>query len=185
MEKQELIKQIVEALKASGFEGTIIVSDDATGDTTVSATPHENIEEKNEQMLRAFLNSVSEGTIFVSDDAAGDTTVSATPQENIEEKNEPTDFDLSSVLAPLFEAAQVAQAAQAAQAAQIQGQALLKAQLEEELNELRCIDDVVSRAILEKEKIVADSQMMLSILARDKEAYYARANEIIEQLAYL
>ena len=182
MEKQELIKQIVEALKASGFEGTIIVSDDATGDTTVSATPQENIEEKNEQMLRAFLNSVSEGTIFVSDDAAGDTTVSATPQENIEEKNEPTDFDLSSVLAPLFEAAQVAQAAQAAQ---IQGQALLKAQLEEELNELRCIDDVVSRAILEKEKIVADSQMMLSILARDKEAYYARANEIIEQLAYL
>ena len=179
MEKQELIKQIVEALKASGFEGTIIVSDDATGDTTVSATPQENIEEKNEQMLRAFLNSVSEGTIFVSDDAAGDTTVSATPQENIEEKNEPTDFDLSSVLAPLFEAAQ------AAQAAQIQGQALLKAQLEEELNELRCIDDVVSRAILEKEKIVADNQMMLSILARDKEAYYARANEIIEQLAYL
>ena len=139
MEKQELIKQIVEALKASGFEGTIIVSDDATGDTTVSATP----------------------------------------QENIEEKNEPTDFDLSSVLAPLFEAAQ------AAQAAQIQGQALLKAQLEEELNKLRCIDDVVSRAILEKEKIVADNQMMLSILARDKEAYYARANEIIEQLAYL
>ena len=139
MEKQELIKQIVEALKASGFEGTIIVSDDATGDTTVSATP----------------------------------------QENIEEKNEPTDFDLSSVLAPLFEAAQ------AAQAAQIQGQALLKAQLEEELNELRCIDEVVSRAILEKEKIVADNQMMLSILARDKEAYYARANEIIEQLAYL
>ena len=136
MEKQELIKQIVEALKASGFEGTIIVSDDATGDTTVSATP----------------------------------------QENIEEKNEPTDFDLSSVLAPLFEAAQ---------AAQIQGQALLKAQLEEELNELRCIDEVVSRAILEKEKIVADNQMMLSILARNKEAYYARANEIIEQLAYL
>ena len=136
MEKQELIKQIVEALKASGFEGTIIVSDDATGDTTVSATP----------------------------------------QENIEEKNEPTDFDLSSVLAPLFEAAQ---------AAQIQGQALLKAQLEEELNELRCIDDVVSRAILEKEKIVADNQIMLSILARDKEAYYARANEIIKQLAYL
>ena len=173
MEKQELIKQIVEALKASGFEGTIIVSDDATGDTTVSATPQENIEEKNEQMLRAFLNSVSEGTIFVSDDAAGDTTVSATPQEPIQEV---TDFDLSSVLAPLFEAAQ---------AAQIQGQALLKAQLEEELNELRCIDDVVSRAILEKEKIVADNQMMLSILARDKEAYYARANEIIEQLAYL
>ena len=176
MEKQELIKQIVEALKASGFEGTIIVSDDATGDTTVSATPQENIEEKNEQMLRAFLNSVSEGTIFVSDDAAGDTTVSATPQENIEEKNEPTDFDLSSVLAPLFEAAQ---------AAQIQGQNPHQAQLEEELNELRRIDDVVSRAILEKEKIVADNQMMLSILARDKEAYCARANEIIEQLAYL
>ncbi len=120
MEKQELIKQILEALRASGFEGNIVVSDDA-GDTTVS-------------------------------------------------------FDLSSVLAPLFEAAQ---------AAQIQGQALLKAQLEEELNELRCIDEVVSRAILEKEKIVADNQMMLSILARDKEAYYARANEIIEQLAYL
>ena len=58
-------------------------------------------------------------------------------------------------------------------------------QLEEELNELRGIDEVVSRAILEKEKIVADNQIMLSILARDKEAYYARANEIIEQLAYL
>ena len=172
MEKQELIKQILEALKASGFEGTIIVSDDATGDTTVSATPQENIEEKNEQMLRAFLNSVFEGNIVVLDDA-GDTTVSVTPQEPIQEV---TDFDLSSVLAPLFEAAQ---------AAQIQGQALLKAQLEEELNELRCIDEVVSRAILEKEKIVADNQMMLSILARDKEAYYARANEIIEQLAYL
>ena len=96
-----------------------------------------------------------------------------TPQEPIQEV---TDFDLSSVLAPLFEAAQ---------AAQIQGQALLKAQLEEELNELRCIDEVVSRAILEKEKIVADNQMMLSILARDKEAYCARANEIIEQLAYI
>ena len=135
MEKQELIKQILEALRASGFEGNIVVSDDA-----------------------------------------GDTTVSVTPQEPIQEV---TDFDLSSVLAPLFEAAQ------AAQAAQIQGQALLKAQLEEELNELRCIDEVVSRAILEKEKIVADNQMMLSILARDKEAYYARANEIIEQLAYL
>ena len=145
MEKQELIKQILEALRASGFEGNIVVSDDA-----------------------------------------GDTTVSVTPQEPIQEV---TDFDLSSVLAPLFEAAQAAQiqgqAAQAAQAAQIQGQALLKAQLEEELNELRCIDEVVSRAILEKEKIVADNQMMLSILARDKEAYYARANEIIEQLAYL
>lgn len=135
MEKQELIKQILEALRASGFEGNIVVSDDA-----------------------------------------GDTTVSVTPQEPIQEV---TDFDLSSVLAPLFEAAQ------AAQAAQIQGQALLKAQLEEELNELRCIDEVVSRAILEKEKIVADNQMMLSILARDKEAYCARANEIIEQLAYL
>ena len=135
MEKQELIKQILEALRASGFEGNIVVSDDA-----------------------------------------GDTTVSVTPQEPIQEV---TDFDLSSVLAPLFEAAQ------AAQAAQIQGQALLKAQLEEELNELRCIDEVVSRAILEKEKIVADNQMMLSILARNKEAYYARANEIIEQLAYL
>ena len=143
MEKQELIKQIVEALKASGFEGTIIVSDDATGDTTVSATP----------------------------------------QENIEEKNEPTEFDLSSVLASLFGAAHAA--AHAAPNAQIQGQALLKAQLEEELNELRGIDEVVSRAILEKEKIVADNQIMLSILARDKEAYYARANEIIEQLAYL
>ena len=143
MEKQELIKQIVEALKASGFEGTIIVSDDATGDTTVSATP----------------------------------------QENIEEKNEPTEFDLSSVLASLFGAAHAA--AHAAPNAQIQGQALLKAQLEEELNELRGIDEVVSRAILEREKIVADNQMMLSILARDKEAYYARANEIIEQLAYL
>ena len=131
MEKQELIKQILEALRASGFEGNIVVSDDA-GDT-----------------------------------------VSVTPQEPIQEV---TDFDLSSVLAPLFEAAQ---------AAQIQGQALLKAQLEEELNELRCIDEVVSRAILEKEKIVADNQMMLSILARHKEAYYARANEIIEQLAYL
>ena len=135
MEKQELIKQILEALRASGFEGNIVVSDDA-----------------------------------------GDTTVSVTPQEPIQEV---TDFDLSSVLAPLFEAAQ------AAQAAQIQGQALLKAQLEEELNELRCIDEVVSRDILEKEKIVSDNQMMLSILARDKEAYYARANEIIEQLAYL
>ena len=135
MEKQELIKQILEALRASGFEGNIVVSDDA-----------------------------------------GDTTVSVTPQEPIQEV---TDFDLSSVLAPLFEAAQ------AAQAAQIQGQALLKAQLEEELNELRGIDDVVSRAILEREKIVADNQMMLSILARDKEAYCARANEIIEQLAYL
>ena len=132
MEKQELIKQILEALRASGFEGNIVVSDDA-----------------------------------------GDTTVSVTPQEPIQEV---TDFDLSSVLAPLFEAAQ---------AAQIQGQALLKAQLEEELNELRGIDEVVSRAILEKEKIVADNQIMLSILARDKEAYYARANEIIEQLAYL
>ena len=143
MEKQELIKQIVEALKASGFEGTI----------------------------------------FVSDDAAGDTTVSATPQENIEEKNEPTEFDLSSVLASLFGAAHAA--AHAAPNAQIQGQALLKAQLEEELNELRGIDEVVSRAILEKEKIVADNQIMLSILARDKEAYYARANEIIKQLAYL
>lgn len=136
MEKQELIKQIVEALKASGFEGTIFVSDDATGDTTVSATP----------------------------------------QETIKEEIKPTEFDLSSVLASLFGAAQ---------AAQIQGQALLKAQLEEELNELRCIDEVVSRAILEREKIVADNQIMLSILARDKEAYYARANEIIEQLAYL
>lgn len=139
MEKQELIKQIVEALKASGFEGTIIVSDDATGDTTVSATP----------------------------------------RETIKEEIEPTEFDLSSVLASLFGAAQ------AAPNAQIQGQALLKAQLEEELNELRGIDDVVSRAILEREKIVADNQMMLSILARDKEAYCARANEIIEQLAYL
>ena len=129
MEKQELIKQILEALRASGFEGNIVVSDDA-----------------------------------------GDTTVSVTPQEPIQEV---TDFDLSSVLAPLFEAAQ------------IQGQALLKAQLEEELNELRCIDEVVSRAILEKEKIVADNQIMLSILARDKEAYYALANEIIEQQAYL
>ena len=135
MEKQELIKQILEALRASGFEGNIVVLDDA-----------------------------------------GDTTVSVTPQEPIQEVQEVTDFDLSSVLAPLFEAAQ---------AAQIQGQALLKAQLEEELNELRCIDEVVSRAILEKEKIVADNQIMLSILARDKEAYYARANEIIEQLAYL
>ena len=139
MEKQELIKQIVEALKASGFEGTIIVSDDATGDTTVSATP----------------------------------------RETIKEEIEPTEFDLSSVLASLFGAAQ------AAPNAQIQGQALLKAQLEEELNELRGIDDVVSRAILEREKIVADNQMMLSILARDKEAYYARANEIIEQLSHL
>ena len=163
MEKQELIKQIVEALKASGFEGTIIVSDDATGDTTVSATPQENIEEKNEQMLRAFLNSGFE--------------------ETIKEEIEPTEFDLSSVLASLFGAAQAA--AHAAPNAQIQGQALLKAQLEEELNELRGIDEVVSRAILEKEKIVADNQMMLSILARNKEAYYARANEIIEQLAYL
>ena len=135
MEKQELIKQILEALRASGFEGNIVVSDDA-----------------------------------------GDTTVSVTPQEPIQEV---TDFDLSSVLAPLFEAAQ------AAQAAQIQGQNPHQAQLEEELNELRCIDEVVSRAILEKEKIVADNQMMLSILARDKEAYCARANEIIEQLAYL
>ena len=135
MEKQELIKQILEALRASGFEGNIVVSDDA-----------------------------------------GDTTVSVTPQEPIQEV---TDFDLSSVLAPLFEAAQ------AAQAAQIQGQNPHQAQLEEELNELRCIDEVVSRAILEKEKIVADNQMILSILARDKEAYYARANEIIEQLAYL
>lgn len=135
MEKQELIKQILESLRASGFEGNIVVSDDA-----------------------------------------GDTTVSVTPQEPIQEVQEVTDFDLSSVLAPLFEAAQ---------AAQIQGQALLKAQLEEELNELRCIDEVVSRAILEKEKIVADNQIMLSILARNKEAYYARANEIIEQLAYL
>lgn len=143
MEKQELIKQIVEALKASGFEGTIIVSDDATGDTTVSATP----------------------------------------QETIKEEIEPTEFDLSSVLASLFGAAQAA--AHAAPNAQIQGQALLKAQLEEELNELRGIDEVVSRDILEREKIVADNQMMLSILARDKEAYYARANEIIEQLAYL
>ena len=146
MEKQELIKQILEALRASGFEGNIVVSDDA-----------------------------------------GDTTVSVTPQEPIQEV---TDFDLSSVLAPLFEAAQAAQiqgqvAQIQGQAAQIQGQALLKAQLEEELNELRCIDEVVSRAILEKEKIVADNQMMLSILARNKEAYYARANEIIEQLAYL
>ena len=137
MEK-ELIKQILEALRASGFEGNIVVSDDA-GDTTVSVTPQEPIQE-------------------------------------VQEVQEVTDFDLSSVLAPLFEAAQ---------AAQIQGQALLKAQLEEELNELRCIDEVVSRAILEKEKIVADNQMMLSILARDKEAYCARANEIIEQLAYL
>ena len=142
MEKQELIKQIVEALKASGFEGNIVVSDDA-----------------------------------------GDTTVSVTPQEPIQEEIEPTDFDLSSVLSSLFGAAQAA--AHAAPNAQIQGQALLKAQLEEELNELRCIDEVVSRAILEKEKIVADNQIMLSILARDKEAYYARANEIIEQLAYL
>ena len=146
MEKQELIKQILEALRASGFEGNIVVSDDA-----------------------------------------GDTTVSVTPQEPIQEV---TDFDLSSVLAPLFEAAQAAQiqgqvAQIQGQAAQIQGQALLKAQLEKELNELRCIDEVVSRAILEKEKIVADNQMMLSILARDKEAYCARANEIIEQLAYL
>ena len=163
MEKQELIEQIVEALKASGFEGTIIVSDDAAGDTTVSATPQENIEEKNEQMLRAFLNSGFE--------------------ETIKEEIEPTEFDLSSVLASLFGAAQAA--AHAAPNAQIQGQALLKAQLEEELNELRGIDEVVSRAILEKEKIVADNQIMLSILARDKEAYYARANEIIEQLAYL
>ena len=136
MEKQELIKQILEALRASGFEGNIVVSDDA-----------------------------------------GDTTVSVTPQEPIQEV---TDFDLSSVLAPLFEAAQAAQAAQAAHKSNPH-----KAQLEEELNELRCIDEVVSRAILEKEKIVADNQMMLSILARDKEAYYARANEIIEQLAYL
>ena len=141
MEKQELIKQILEALRASGFEGNIVVSDDA-GDTTVSVTPQEPIQE-------------------------------------VQEVQEVTDFDLSSVLAPLFEAAQ------AAQAAQIQGQALLKAQLEEELNELRGIDDVVSRAILEREKIVADNQMMLSILARDKGAYCARANEIIEQLAYL
>ena len=147
MEKQELIKQILEALRASGFEGNIVVSDDA-GDTTVSVTPQ--------------------------DDPTR--TYSMAPQEPIQEV---TDFDLSSVLAPLFEAAQ------AAQAAQIQGQNPHQAQLEEELNELRCIDEVVSRAILEKEKIVADNQMMLSILARDKEAYYARANEIIEQLAYL
>ena len=119
MEKQELIKQIVEALKASGFEGTIIVSDDATGDTTVSATP----------------------------------------QENIEEKNEPTEFDLSSVLASLFGAAHAA--AHAAPNAQIQGQALLKAQLEEELNELRGIDEVVSRAILEKENAVEDFRTLI------------------------
>lgn len=176
MEKQELIKQIVEALKASGFEGTIIVSDDATGDTTVSATPQENIEEKNEQMQCDFLNSGFEGTIAVSGDANGDTTVYTTPRETIKEEIEPTEFDLSSVLASLFGAAQ---------AAQIQGQNPHQAQLEEELNELRGIDEVVSRAILEKEKIVADNQMMLSILARDKEAYCARANEIIEQLAYL
>ena len=44
MEKQELIKQILEALRASGFEGNIVVSDDA-GDTTVSVTPQEPVDD--------------------------------------------------------------------------------------------------------------------------------------------
>ena len=159
MEKQELIKQILEALRASGFEGNIVVSDDA-GDTTVSVTPQEPVDDGSLAYL--FRNYKDDGK--------------REPLIDFGERVGNEIFDLSSVLAPLFEAAQ---------AAQIQGQALLKAQLEEELNELRCIDEVVSRAILEKEKIVADNQIMLSILARDKEAYYARANEIIEQLAYL